>query len=58
LEQEAGEIGPYNPHPIMNALDLCRGVGKERGIHGMVRDQAKKEKDAYGNQQNSYDLVS
>jgi hypothetical protein len=41
----------------MNALDLCRGVRKERRIHGMVRDQAKEEKDADGNQQNPYDLV-
>jgi hypothetical protein len=50
LEEEAGEIGPYNPHPIMNALDLRGSVGKERGIHGMVRDQTEEEKDAYGNQ--------
>jgi hypothetical protein len=57
LKEKAGEIGSYNPHPIMNPLDLCGGVRKERGIHGMVRDETKEEEDAYGNQQNPYDLM-
>jgi hypothetical protein len=57
LEEKAGEIGSYRPHPIINPLDLRRGVGKERGIHGVIRDQTEEEEDRHGDKQNSYDLM-
>ena len=41
----------------MNLLDLRGGVGKERGIHGVVGDQTQKEKDSHGDQKNPYDLM-
>jgi hypothetical protein len=41
----------------MNLFDLRGGVGKERGIHGVIRDQTQKEKNAEGDQENPYDLV-
>jgi hypothetical protein len=47
LKEEAGEIRPYNPHPIMNLFHLWGGVGKERGVHGVVGDQTQKKKNSH-----------
>jgi hypothetical protein len=41
----------------MNLFDLRGGVGKERGIHGAIREQTQKEKNSDGDQENPYDLV-
>jgi hypothetical protein len=33
LEEKTGNIGTYNPHPILDLFHLGRGVRKERRIH-------------------------
>jgi hypothetical protein len=57
LEEKAREISAYDPHPIMNLLASGGGVGKERGIRRVIRDQTQKEEDRHGDQQDPYDFV-
>jgi hypothetical protein len=57
LKEEAGEIRPHNPHPIMNLFHPWGGVGKERGVHGVVGDQTQKKKNSHSDQKNPDDLM-
>src|SRR5512136_2113233 len=57
LEEETGNIGSHDSHPIVNVFDLRRGVREERGIDRVVGNQGQEEENSHSDEEDPQHLV-